>query len=47
MAQLLGAVRRKMLSAGLPAVLNDLNDQGRLRPESTLKPKIQEPGSRR
>jgi uncharacterized protein YndB with AHSA1/START domain len=47
MAQLLGAVRRKMLSAGLPAVLNDLDDEGTLRPESTLKPKIQGPDSRR
>jgi uncharacterized protein YndB with AHSA1/START domain len=40
MAQLLGSVRRKMLTVGLPAVLNDLDDQGRLRPGSTLKPKV-------
>ena len=37
MAQLLGRVRRKMLSDGLPAVLADLGDDGRLRPESTLR----------
>ncbi len=35
----LGPVRRKMLSAGLPAVLSDLDDHGTLRPASTLKPK--------
>ena len=40
MAKLLGNVRRKMLSVGLPAVLADLDDDGRLRPDSTLKPKI-------
>ena len=39
MAQLLGHVRRKMLSAGLPAVLDDLDDDGALRVGSTLKPK--------
>jgi uncharacterized protein YndB with AHSA1/START domain len=39
MARLLGRVRTKMLSAGLPAVLDDLNDDGTLRPASTLKPK--------
>lgn len=39
MAQLLGHVRRKMLSAGLPAVLDDLDDDGTLRVGSTLKPK--------
>jgi hypothetical protein len=36
MAQLLGRVRRKMLSEGFPAVLADLGD-GRLRPGSTLR----------
>ena len=40
MAKLLGRVRRKMLSVGLPAVLNDLDDDGTLRPASTLKPII-------
>jgi uncharacterized protein YndB with AHSA1/START domain len=40
LAKLLGRVRRKMLGVGLPAVLNDLDDEGRLRPGSTLKPKI-------
>jgi uncharacterized protein YndB with AHSA1/START domain len=39
MAGLLGRVRRKMLSEGLPAVLNDLDDQGDLRPGSQLHPK--------
>lgn len=39
MATLLGRVRRKMLSVGLPAVLDDLDDDGALRPSSTLKPK--------
>jgi uncharacterized protein YndB with AHSA1/START domain len=39
MAKLLGHVRRKMLSVGLPAVLDDLDDDGALRPASTLKPK--------
>jgi uncharacterized protein YndB with AHSA1/START domain len=39
MAALLGRVRRKMLSVGLSAVLDDLDDDGTLRPGSTLKPK--------
>jgi len=39
MSRLLGSVRRKMLSEGLPAVLNDLDDQGHLRPSSLLRPK--------
>ena len=39
MATLLGRVRRKMLSVGLPAVLNDLDDDGALRASSSLKPK--------
>jgi uncharacterized protein YndB with AHSA1/START domain len=39
MATLLGHVRRKMLTVGLPAVLADLDDQGRLRQGSTLRPK--------
>ena len=39
MAKLLGRVRRKMLSVGLPAVLDDLDDDGTLRPTSTLTPK--------
>jgi len=39
MAQLLGHVRRKMLRVGLPAVLDDLNDDGTLRATSTLTPK--------
>jgi hypothetical protein len=40
MAQLLGSVRRKMLTVGLPAVLDDLDDEGRLRPGSTRKAKV-------
>ncbi|MGW3956999.1 SRPBCC family protein [Streptomyces sp. NPDC004752] len=39
MAKLLGAVRTKMLSQGLPAVLDALDGQGALRPDSTLRPK--------
>lgn len=40
MAKLLGRVRRKMLGAGLPAVLADLDDDGRLRAGSPLKPRF-------
>jgi uncharacterized protein YndB with AHSA1/START domain len=39
MSILLGHVRRKMLSVGLPAVLADLGDDGTLRPGSTLRPR--------
>jgi len=39
MARLLGRVRAKMLTVGLPAVLADLDDDGTLRPTSTLKPR--------
>jgi uncharacterized protein YndB with AHSA1/START domain len=39
MAQLLGHVRRKMFSHGLTAVLDDIDDQGVLRPGSTLAPR--------
>jgi uncharacterized protein YndB with AHSA1/START domain len=39
LAKLLGRVRRKMLTAGLPAVLDDLDDDGALRPDSTLRPR--------
>lgn len=35
----LGPVRRKMLSVGVPAVLDDMDDDGALRPGSTLAPK--------
>jgi uncharacterized protein YndB with AHSA1/START domain len=35
----LGPVRKKMLSVGLPAVLSDIDDDGALRPASTLRPK--------
>jgi uncharacterized protein YndB with AHSA1/START domain len=36
----LGPVRKKMLAKGLPAVLNDIDDDGKLRPASTLKPDL-------
>jgi uncharacterized protein YndB with AHSA1/START domain len=39
MSRLLGRVRRRMLSEGLPAVLADMGDDGRLRPGSTLRAK--------
>ncbi|MFD6286852.1 SRPBCC domain-containing protein [Streptomyces sp. NPDC060205] len=39
MAKILGTVRTKMLTKGLPAVLNDLDDQGALRQDSPLRPK--------
>jgi uncharacterized protein YndB with AHSA1/START domain len=35
----LGPVRKKMLRVGLTAVLNDIDDDGTLRPTSTRKPK--------
>ena len=37
MCRLLGRVRRKMLSDGLPPVLADIGDNGRLRPGSALQ----------
>src|SRR3954452_7977605 len=39
MSKLLGRVRRKMLDEGLPAVLNDLDQDGELRPGSALRPR--------
>lgn len=39
LSTLLGRVRRTMLTVGLPAVLADLDPEGRLRPDSTLRPK--------
>jgi len=39
LARILEHVRTKMLTVGLPAVLNDLDDSGALRPGSTLTPK--------
>jgi uncharacterized protein YndB with AHSA1/START domain len=38
-SKVLARVRRKMLAVGLPRVLNDLGEDGALRPGSTLKPK--------
>jgi uncharacterized protein YndB with AHSA1/START domain len=37
-SKLLALVRRRMLAVGLPAVLNEIDDVGKLRPGSTLKP---------
>ncbi len=39
-SRVLASVRRKMLSVGLRAVLDDLDDQGVLRPGSTLTPNV-------
>ena len=39
MSRLLGGVRRKMLTEGLPRVLDDLDENGQLRPTSSLRPK--------
>lgn len=39
MARLLGSVRKKMLTAGLPAVLDDLDDTSALREAGTLRPR--------
>ena len=39
MAKLLGHVRRKMLREGLPPVLEDLDEDGTLRPGSSLRPR--------
>jgi uncharacterized protein YndB with AHSA1/START domain len=36
---MMGPGWKKMLSVLIPAVLNDVGDDGKLRPESTLKPK--------
>ena len=38
MAKLLGRVRGKMLRVGLPPVLDDVNEDGALRADSTLRP---------
>ncbi|WP_370971983.1 SRPBCC domain-containing protein [Amycolatopsis sp. cg9] len=37
MAKLLGSVRRKMLTTGLPALLAELDDAGALRPDAPLR----------
>src|SRR5271170_2807423 len=39
LAKLLSSVRKKMLTVGLPAVLDDLDDTGALRATSALRPK--------
>ena len=39
LAKILGQVRAKMLTVGLPAVLDDLTDDGTLRATSTLAPR--------
>jgi uncharacterized protein YndB with AHSA1/START domain len=38
-SKILASVRKKMLGVGLPAVLDDLDDDGKLRPGSSLRPK--------
>jgi hypothetical protein len=38
MAKLLGSVRKKMLTVGLPAVLDDLDDAGTLRASAPSGP---------
>jgi uncharacterized protein YndB with AHSA1/START domain len=38
-SRVLNRVRTKMMDVGFHAVLNDLDDEGKLRPGSTLKPK--------
>jgi uncharacterized protein YndB with AHSA1/START domain len=38
-ANILASVRKKMLTVGLVAVLDDIDDEGRLRPDSSLKAK--------
>jgi uncharacterized protein YndB with AHSA1/START domain len=38
-SRVLSRVRAKMLDVGLPAVLRDLDEEGRLRPGSALQPK--------
>jgi uncharacterized protein YndB with AHSA1/START domain len=39
MSRLLGRVRRKMLTEGLPRVLDELDERGVLRPGTALRPK--------
>lgn len=39
LAKLLSSVRKKMLTVGLPAVLDDLDDTGALRTTSALRPR--------
>jgi uncharacterized protein YndB with AHSA1/START domain len=38
-SRVLSSVRKKMLGVGLTALLNDVDDDGKLRPGSTLEPK--------
>jgi uncharacterized protein YndB with AHSA1/START domain len=38
MAKLLGSVRARMLTAGVPALLAQLDETGALRPDTTLRP---------
>jgi len=38
-SKVLASVRKKMLGVALPALLDDLDDAGKLRPGSTLEPK--------
>jgi len=43
MAKLLGSVRKKMLTVGLPAVLDDLDDAGTLRASAPSGPSTELP----
>ena len=37
-SKILASVRKKMLGVGLPAVLDDIDEDGQLRPGSSLRP---------
>jgi hypothetical protein len=39
-SKVLASVRTKMLRMSLPALLNDIDDQGHLRPGSALEPRL-------
>jgi uncharacterized protein YndB with AHSA1/START domain len=39
LSRILASVRKKMLGVGLPAVLDDIDDDGKLRPGSSLRSK--------
>ncbi|WAL68600.1 SRPBCC domain-containing protein [Amycolatopsis cynarae] len=37
MAKMLGSIRKKMLTTGMPALLAEMDDEGRLRSDTTLR----------
>jgi len=39
MAKILGSVRKKMLTVGIPGLLAEMDETGALRPDTTLRPK--------